>query len=225
MAKIAILLEDQYQVLEAWYPYLRFKENGGETFFVGSGRSKTYTSKEGYPATEDRSIDAVTADDFDGVIIPGGYSPDMMRRKPRMAEFVREMFDAGKLVAAICHGGWMLASAGVLKGKRATGFPSIKDDMTNAGAAFVDEEVVVDGNLVTSRRPSDLPAFCQAILGVLGEENPSALHAEAAYAKSLADFAGPGLTADHRRPFELEGSTEAEETTSRGARKARRKSE
>jgi protease I len=190
MARFAVLIEDNYQIVEAWYPYLRLREDGGETVFVGSGRSKTYTSKEGYPANEERSIDSVNVDDFDGVVIPGGYAADMMRRKPRMAQFVREMYDARKLVAAICHAGWMLASAGILKGKRATGFPSIKDDMVNAGAMYVDEEVVVDGNLVTSRRPTDLPAFCREILRVVNEESLTSPRSGGAYARSASTATG-----------------------------------
>lgn len=164
MKKIAILVEDQYQVLEVWYPYLRLRENGIETLLVGTGTKKEYKSKEGYPATEELSIKEAKAGDFDGVVIPGGYAPDILRRYDAVNKFVKEMFDKNKVVAAICHAGWVLVSAGVLKGKKATCFSAIKDDVINAGAAYIDKEVVVDGNLITSRNPYDLPAFCREIL-------------------------------------------------------------
>ncbi len=167
--KIAVLVENQYQVLEVWYPYLRLREAGIEAVLVGTGQSE-YKSKEGYPVKEDLSIHRVKAMDFDGVIIPGGFAPDHMRREPKMAAFVREIFDAGKVVAAICHGPWMMASADILKGKKATSFFAIKDDIVHAGAEYLDETVVVDDNVITSRNPYDLPAFCQAILKFLKVE-------------------------------------------------------
>ena len=162
--KVAILIEDQYQVLEVWYPYLRLREDGIDTVLVGTGRKKEYSSKEGYPAEEELSIKKVKAEDFAGVVIPGGYAPDFLRRHEEVNRFVKEMFDKGRVVASICHGVWVLASAGVLKGKKATSFSAIKDDVVNAGAQFLDKEVVVDGNLITSRNPYDLPAFCREIL-------------------------------------------------------------
>lgn len=162
--KVAILVEEQYQVLEVWYPYLRFREEGIETLFIGSGSKKVYGSKEGYPAQEDISIDNARVHDFAAVVIPGGWAPDFLRRHESIVKFVREMFDKGKVVASICHGGWVLASAGVLKGKKATSFIAIKDDVVNAGAEYIDKDVVVDGNLITSRTPYDLPAFSREIL-------------------------------------------------------------
>lgn len=164
MKKIAILVEDQYQVLEVWYPYLRLREAGLEAVFVGTGAKKEYKSKEGYPAPEEMSVKNIKAADFDAVVIPGGYAPDILRRYEEVNKFVRDMFNGGKVVASICHGGWVLASSGVLKGKRATSFSAIKDDIVNAGAIFSDQEVVVDGNLITSRNPYDLPAFCREII-------------------------------------------------------------
>ena len=166
--KIAVLIEDNYQVLEAWYPYLRLREEGIKTYFVGT-RKNHYTSKEGYPAMAEIPIQEVKAEGFDGVIIPGGYAPDIMRRDKNLVNFVKVMFQEGKLVAAICHAGWVLVSAGILKGKQATGFYAIKDDLVNAGATFLNQEVVVDGNLITSRNPYDLPAFCRAIIAFLGK--------------------------------------------------------
>lgn len=163
MKKVAVLVEDHYQVLEVWYPYLRLREEGIDTVLVGTGK-KEYKSKEGYPAQEELSIKEAKADDFDAVVIPGGYAPDILRRYPEINNFVKDMHDKGKVVAAICHAGWVLASAGILKGKKATGFYAIKDDLVNAGAQFLDKEVVVDENLVTSRNPYDLPAFCSQII-------------------------------------------------------------
>jgi protease I len=174
MKKIAVLIEDGYQVLEVWYPYLRLREEGFETLFVGPGRQKEYKSREGYPAPEEVSIGNAKVADFDGVIIPGGHAPDMIRREPRMNDFVKAMHQKGKLVAAICHAGLVLVSAGVLKGKNATCFFAIKDDIINAGAKYTDKEVVVDGNLITSRNPYDLPAFCREIITFLKKGGPKA---------------------------------------------------
>ncbi len=165
--RVAILAEDLYEDLELWYPYYRLKEEGAEVQVIGSGRSDAFTSKHGYPVNADAPADAVKGGDFDGVIIPGGYSPDLMRRSPAMVALVRDAADKGKVVAAICHGGWMLCSARVVKGKKATCFFAIKDDLVNAGAKYVDEEVVVDGNIITSRTPVDLPAFCREIVSAL----------------------------------------------------------
>ena len=167
--KIAVLVADLYQELEFWYPYYRLKEAGCEVVAVGSEAGKAYKSKNGYPARADRAASDVRAEEFDAVVIPGGYAPDLMRRDEHMVRFVREMHERGRVVAAICHAGWVLVSADVLRGKRATSFFSIRDDVRNAGAEWVDEPVVRDGNLITSRFPDDLPAFCRAILEALGE--------------------------------------------------------
>jgi protease I len=169
MKKIAVLVEDHYQVLEVWYPYLRLREEGMETVFVGPGRQKEYRSKEGYPAEEEMQVSKAKVSEFDAVIVPGGYAPDMLRRDNKINKFVRDMFEAGKLTAAICHAGWVLVSAGILRGKNVTSFYAIKDDIVNAGAKWQDKEVVVDGNLITSRNPYDLPAFCREIIRFLKE--------------------------------------------------------
>ncbi len=145
--RIAILAETLYEDLELWYPYYRLREAGADVFVVGSGSAETYQSKHGYPVTVDAEADTVTASQFDAVIIPGGYSPDHMRRHPSMVKLVREAHEQGKVVAAICHAGWMLASANIVRGKTATSYRSIKDDMVNAGANWVDREVVRDGTL------------------------------------------------------------------------------
>jgi len=160
---VAVLVEDLYQVLEVWYPYLRLREEGIQTLLVGTGK-KEYKSKEGYPAQEELSIEKAKTGNFDAVIIPGGYAPDILRRYPQVNNFVREMDEKKKIIAAICHAGWVLVSAGILKGRKVTCFFAIKDDLINAGAEFTDKEVVVDGNLITSRNPYDLPAFCREII-------------------------------------------------------------
>jgi protease I len=165
--KVMLLAEEMYNEFEFWYPFYRLKEAGAHVVVVGSGSSMIYKSKMGMPCTVDSNADAVSASAFDGVIIPGGYAPDHMRRYPAMVKLVKELFDAGKVVAAICHAGWMLASAGIVKGRTVTSFFAIKDDLIHAGAKWVDEEVVVDGKLITSRKPDDLPAFMRAVLTAL----------------------------------------------------------
>ncbi|HKA50460.1 MAG TPA: type 1 glutamine amidotransferase domain-containing protein [Candidatus Dormibacteraeota bacterium] len=164
--RVAILVEDQYQMHEFWYPFYRFQEAGAEVKVVGTGRKDTFSSHD-YNVTADLAAADAKIDDFDAVIIPGGYAPDMMRRSPEMVAFVHDMDAAGKPVAAICHAGWMLVSAKVVKGRRATCFYSIRDDLEAAGAHWSDEPVVVDGNLITSRVPADLPVFCKAVIKAL----------------------------------------------------------
>jgi len=165
--RVALLVEDLFNVFEFWYPYYRLKEAGAAVTVVGTGRSPVFTGK---PATEvrpDTSAKEVSAADFDAVVIPGGYAPDMMRRDPAMVHLVRELDAAGKVVAAICHAGWMLASARILAGRLVTSFFAIRDDLEHAGAQWTDAEVVVDGNLITSRTPDDLPAFMRAVIEAL----------------------------------------------------------
>jgi len=164
--RIALLIEDMYNEQEFWYPYYRMKEAGALVTIVGTG-AKEYHSKIGMPAPGGVAVGSVTTSDFDAVIIPGGFAPDRMRRNPALLNLVRDCFTQGKVVAAICHAGWVLVSAGVLKGKKATCAPSIKDDITNAGASYLNQEVVKDGNLITSRTPDDLPAFCREIIAAL----------------------------------------------------------
>ena len=166
--KIAILVDQMYQEMEVWYPLFRFQEAGAKVTTVGATAGATYPSKLGYPVKCELSYDDARVGDFDGVVVPGGYAPDHIRRHEKANQFVHDMDAAGKLVASICHGPWVLCSAGgMLKGRKATSFIAIKDDVVNAGASWVDAEVVVDGNLVTSRKPEDLPAFCRAAIQVL----------------------------------------------------------
>ncbi len=163
---IALLVEDLYEDPEFWYPYYRVQEAGALVTVVGTGK-ETYQSKHGYPVRADTSAEAVSADAFDAVIIPGGYAPDRLRRYEAVSRFVRDMYDKGKIVAFICHAGWVPISAGIVRGRKVTSFFSIRDDLINAGAEWVDAEVVRDGPLISSRTPADLPAFCRTILAAL----------------------------------------------------------
>ncbi|MFZ5569259.1 MAG: type 1 glutamine amidotransferase domain-containing protein [Thermodesulfobacteriota bacterium] len=167
--KIILMIEQQFNDLEFWYPYFRLKEAGAGVTVVG-GKAQSYTGKSGTQAKADAAADGVRTADFDGLVIPGGYAPDHMRRYPAMVALVKEIHDAGKPVAAICHAGWMLASAKILKGRTVTSFFAIRDDLINAGAEWIDREVVVDGNLITSRQPEDLPAFMRAFIAALRRE-------------------------------------------------------
>ncbi|GAA1567428.1 type 1 glutamine amidotransferase domain-containing protein [Dactylosporangium maewongense] len=169
--RIALLIEDEYQILEGWYPLLRLQAAGAEVTVVGSGRKTTFDSKEHYPMEADASAYEVSASSFDAVVVPGGFAPDNMRLHPPMINLVRELFQAGRLVSAICHGGWVLASAGALKGRQATGYLPIRDDVINAGGEWIyDKSVVQDGNVITSRTPPDLPDFVEAIIAYLEQE-------------------------------------------------------
>jgi protease I len=164
---LAVLVDDMYQEMEVWYPYFRLIEAGAKVVVVGAKARHTYTSKLGYPVESERSYEEASVAEFDGVIVPGGYAPDRIRRYPKALELVKDLDRAGKLIASICHGPWVLCSAGVLRNRRATCFFAIKDDVINAGAKYEDAEVVVDDHLVTSRKPEDLPAFCRATIEVL----------------------------------------------------------
>jgi protease I len=166
--RVAILAENDYEDMELWYPLLRMREAGADVIVIGMPGVEVYQSKHGYPIKVDAEAGEVSADDFDAVIVPGGYAPDRMRRHPPMLELVKGVFDLGGVVAFICHAGWVPISAGVVTGKRVTSVSAIKDDMINAGGEWVDEEVVRDENLISSRGISDLPAFCRAIIAALG---------------------------------------------------------
>ena len=171
--RVAVLVENLYEDLEFWYPYYRLKEEGVELTVVGTGSGSVYKGKHGLEAKPDLSVDHADPGSFDAVVIPGGYAPDYMRRYPALIEFVKEMHDQGKIVAAICHAGWVLASAGLTRGLTMTCFSSIREDVVNAGARYVDEPVVRDRNIITSRFPADLPAFCKEIISALDGRPPS----------------------------------------------------
>ncbi len=168
-AQVAVLVEHQYQELELWYPILRLREAGANVIVVGADTEVSYSSKLGYPARPDVTIADVTANDFDAVIIPGGFAPEGIRRHPAMINLVRAMNADGRLVAAICHAGWVLASAGVAKGRKLTCVFLIKDDVIHAGGNYVNEDLVIDGNLITAQLPSDLPMFGKAIVDYLAD--------------------------------------------------------
>jgi protease I len=159
-------LDDLYEDLELWYPKLRLAE-AGWTVRTAAPELKGYQGKHGYPATADMPLASATSADFGGLLIPGGFMPDKLRRDRQVLGLTREFFEQGKLVAFICHGGWIPISAKILAGKRATGSLGIKDDLVNAGAVWVDEPVVIDGNLISSRTPRDLPQFAQAMVHFL----------------------------------------------------------
>lgn len=164
--RVAILVEEIYEDQELWYPYYRLLEAGATVTLVGP-EAKSYGSKHGYPAKAEVAASAVSAADFDGIVVPGGFAPDRLRRYPAVLSLVRGIHEKGGMVAAICHAAWVPISAGILRGKRMTCVSAIKDDVINAGAHYVDEPVVVDGKLVTSRTPADLPVFMPAVIAAL----------------------------------------------------------
>jgi protease I len=165
--RLLMFVEDIYEDLELWYPKLRLTEAGAHVTVAGPQMGRTYAGKHSYPCVADAAIVDMEASDFDGVVIPGGFMPDKLRRDPKVLELVRSFAEPGKLVAAICHGGWIPISAGVYRGVRVTGSPGIKDDLVNAGAIWEDAPVVVDRQFVSSRKPDDLPDFCRGIIEVL----------------------------------------------------------
>jgi protease I len=172
--RVAILAENTYEDQEFWYPYYRLLETGADVFVVGTGTSTVYTSKHGYPVKVDAEAATVDAGQFDLIVIPGGWAPDLMRRSAAMVGLVREAVEQGRLVATIGHAGWMLCSANVIRNRHVTGAKPIKDDMVNAGGIWLDEEVVRDGGIITSRRPADLPAFMRAVVEALQEARTAA---------------------------------------------------
>jgi protease I len=175
--RAAVLVEQQYQEMEVWYPIYRLSEAGCKVTVVGPEAGQNYPSKLGYPCKSDRAARDVSADDFDLLVIPGGFAPDYLRRHEAVLRLVGDMAERGKVVAAVCHGPAVLCSTQALKGKRATCFFAIKDDVINAGANYVDAEVVRDGNLITSRQPDDLPAFLRVVLQAVREAKPAAAKA------------------------------------------------
>ena len=166
--RVIILAENHYEDLELWYPKLRLIEEGAKVFVAGTGE-KRYKGKNGYPLEVDGNIKDFKAKDFDAVIIPGGLAPDKLRRYKEVLDFLRDLNKDGKLIAAICHGPHVLISAGVVRNKNLTCVDAIKDDIVNAGANYFDKEVVVDGNIITSRTPHDLPAFSREIIKALSK--------------------------------------------------------
>jgi protease I len=166
--RVIALVEDDFEDLELWYPVIRLREEGAEVVIAGLGAG-AYHGKYGLPAEEDASVDQLDMADFDAILVVGGWAPDKLRRSEKVLQLVRDADRDGKLLGVICHGGWVPASAGILKGRTMTCTPGIKDDVMNAGANYVDEPVVVDGNLVTARRPPDLPPYGAALVRALAE--------------------------------------------------------
>jgi protease I len=164
---ILIFVGDDYEDLELWYPKLRLIEAGAKVVVAGPEAQKRYLGKNGYPCLSDAAIDSMQSRDFHGVILVGGWMPDKLRRSDTVKSLIREFANSNKLVAAVCHGGWMAISAGVYRGVKVTGSPGIKDDLVNAGALWEDASVIVDRHFVSSRKPDDLPDFMEGILGVL----------------------------------------------------------
>ena len=181
-----------YEDLELWYPKIRLEEEGATTVVAGTGE-KTYQGKRGYPLTVDTSVDEIEAAEVDGLVIPGGYAPDIMRRSPKLLQLTRDIYQAGKPVAFICHAGWVPISAGIVKGKRGTSVGAIKDDLVNAGMLWEDSAVVVDGNLISSRTPADLPQFMKALIAALdgslvaSRQSPVANHQPSVDRKTTRD--------------------------------------
>ncbi|MGO9409404.1 MAG: type 1 glutamine amidotransferase domain-containing protein [Spirochaetia bacterium] len=164
MKRIVALVDEIYEDLELWYPRIRLEEEGWKVVVAGPEKGREYRGKHGYPCRADAAIDDIETSEFDALLVPGGFAPDKLRRLEHVKALVRQFDDEGKLIAFICHAGWVLISAGILRGRRATSTVGIRDDMLNAGAVWVDEPVVVDGNLVSSRTPADLAGFARGMV-------------------------------------------------------------
>lgn len=168
--KIISLVHHDFEDLELWYPILRLREEGAIVHLAGEKAKETYIGKYGVPAESDFDYGSIKADDYDAILVPGGWAPDKIRRFPEVIELIQTMEENKKPIGQICHAGWVLVSAGILKGKNVTSTPGIKDDMENAGAHWIDQSVVVDGNLVSSRRPPDLPDYLRELIKVIEQK-------------------------------------------------------
>ncbi|HLR66917.1 MAG TPA: type 1 glutamine amidotransferase domain-containing protein [Virgibacillus sp.] len=168
--KVIALVDHDFEDLEHWYPVYRLQEEGAEVELAGPESGKTYFGKHGVPTTADIAFSDVDSTNYDAVLVPGGWAPDKLRRYPEVLTLVQKMNEAEKPIGQICHAGWVLISADILEGKKVTSTPGIKDDMTNAGATWIDESVVVDGHLVSSRRPPDLPDYAKTFADVLADQ-------------------------------------------------------
>ncbi len=167
--RVAILAEEDFEDSELVEPLRAMKDAGAKVMVVGSGSQENYRGKRGTATIKvDATADEVRADDFDAIIVPGGYAPDKMRLHHSMVEFVRRAHDLGKVIGAVCHGPQLLISADVVRGRRLTSARSVAVDLRNAGADWVDEPVVQDGNLITSRKPADVPKFNKAVIEAIG---------------------------------------------------------
>lgn len=164
---VICLLDDEFEDLELWYPVYRVREAGATVLYAGPVKGKTHIGKYGVPAVADLSFDEVNSEDIIGLLVPGGWAPDKLRRYPKVLQLVQELNAADKPIGQICHAGWVLISAKILEGRKVTSTPGIRDDMENAGATWFDEAVVVDGNLISARRPPDLPPYAKAFVDAL----------------------------------------------------------
>lgn len=168
--KVICLVHEDFEDLELWYPVLRLQEEGASVDVVGSQQHETYKGKHGLSIRADHGYAQVSPDDYDALFIPGGWAPDKLRRSEHVLSLVRAMDEARKPIGQICHAGWVLVSAGIANGVKLTSTPGIKDDMINAGAEWVDESAVVDGHIVSARRPYDLPDMMRAYIEVVGQK-------------------------------------------------------
>ena len=168
--RVLAFVGDIYEDLELWYPKLRLIEEGAQVVIAGEDANRLYAGKNGYPCISDAAIADVHENQFDAVLLPGGFMPDRLRRLDAVKKLIREFADSNKCVAAICHGGWLAISAGISRGVKTTGSPGIKDDLENAGAIWVDAPVVIDRNFVSSRKPDDLPWFAKAMVDVIAAQ-------------------------------------------------------
>ncbi|TSB46963.1 type 1 glutamine amidotransferase domain-containing protein [Alkalicoccobacillus porphyridii] len=168
--KILAVVDEEFEDLELWYPILRLQEEGATVDLVGDKANHTYVGKYGVPATSVYSYDDIESDQYDAVLVPGGWAPDKLRRYSKLLSIIKEMDRDQKPIGQICHAGWVLISAGILKGRTVTSTPGIRDDMENAGATWLDEAVIVDGHIVSSRRPPDLPPYAKQFADLLANE-------------------------------------------------------
>ncbi|MFC0524868.1 type 1 glutamine amidotransferase domain-containing protein [Pontibacillus salicampi] len=169
--KIIQLVSNDFEDLELWYPVMRLREEGAIVDIVGEKAEEEYVGKYGVPVTSDKAFDTINPDDYDAILVPGGWSPDKLRRYDSIITMVRKMNEQNKAIGQVCHAGWVLISADILKGKRVTSTPGIKDDMINAGSTWVNEPVTVDGNIISSRRPPDLPDYMREFISVLEKQS------------------------------------------------------
>jgi len=165
--KILMFVDDIYEDLELWYPKLRLTEAGAKVYVAGPEKNKTYYGKHGYPCKSDIAIEKTDPSKYNALVIPGGFAPDKLRRSKKVLSITKHFYNSNKLIAHICHAGWIPISAGIMKGYKCTSTPGIKDDILNAGAEWLDQPVVVDRNMISSRKPDDLPEFCAAIIDYL----------------------------------------------------------
>jgi protease I len=168
--KIIQLVSNDFEDLELWYPVLRLREEGAIVDIVGEKEGETYIGKYGVPIKSDRAFTDINPEDYDAILVPGGWSPDLLRRFESILSMVRSMDQAEKPIGQICHAGWVLISAKILSGRKVTSTPGIKDDMINAGAEWVDVPVIVDGHIISSRRPPDLPDYMREFIAVLASK-------------------------------------------------------